>query len=166
MSRLRALSERLSTYCAVAAGTCLMAIVVLTTLNIIFRRTSFLPPITGAQEGAAFLGALAVALALPFTQVRKANICVEMLQPYLSERARVLVERANGFISAIVCLLIAWQCAVYALDLWEAEEVSMTLAIPFYPIILVIGACFAMLAVVFVTDALKPVHRAAPQVPA
>lgn len=141
-----------------------MAIVVLTTLNIIFRRTSFLPPITGAQEGAAFLGALTVALALPFTQVRKANICVEMLQPYLSERARMLVARANGFISAIVCLLIAWRCAVYALDLRESEEVSMTLAIPFYPIILVMSACFAMLAVVFVIDGLEPADHAAPQV--
>ena len=123
---MRALSERLSTYCAVAAGTCLMAIVVLTTLNIIFRRTSFLPPITGAQEGAAFLGALAVALALPFTQVRKANICVEMLQPYLSERARVLVERANGFISAIVCLLIAAACLnAHPVLMWTAVAFAL-----------------------------------------
>lgn len=164
MDRWRALSERLSVWCAVAAGTCLMGIVLVTTLNIVFRRTSVLPPITGAQEGAAFLGALAVALALPFTQVSKANIGVEMVQAWLPERARLIGERVNSVVSAVVCLLIAWRCAAYGLDLWESDEVSMTLAIPFHPILFVMSGCFVLLAAVFLTDAAKPAPHAAPQV--
>ena len=162
MSRWETLSRRLCVWCAVAAGLCLTGIVTVTVLNIVFRRTGILPPITGAQESTEFFGALAVALALPFTQLRKANISVEMLHSYMSPRVRTWVERVNATIAAALCLVVAWRCVVYALDLRAAKEVSMTLAIPFWPINMVIGACFVLLALVFVLDAVKPDRAHAP----
>jgi TRAP-type C4-dicarboxylate transport system permease small subunit len=158
-NRLRAIAGRISHVCAVIAGICLMAIVVLTTLNIVFRQTPFIPPITGAQEGTAFLGALLIALAMPMTQLQKSNISVEMIHSVLSTRAATTLARMNAVISAAVCLLIAWQCAAYAIDFWESGEVSMTLAVPFYPLILIVSASFAMLALIFITDCIAPAEQ-------
>lgn len=154
IQRMQAFAEQIARHCAVVAGVCLMAIVVLTTLNIVARRFMS-SPILGAHEATEYLGALLIGLTLAYNQLGKENISVEFLDTVLPQRSRALLESITSFLCLLLCVLIAWRCGVYAIGLWEAKEVSMTIGIPFYPFVLVVGASFALLAFALLIDALR-----------
>ncbi|HEY7548182.1 MAG TPA: TRAP transporter small permease [Hyphomicrobiaceae bacterium] len=155
LQRMHALAEFIARYCAVIAGLCLMAIVVVTTLNIVARK--FTAPILGAHEATEYLGALLIGLTLAYNQLRRENISVELVDTLLSPRARALMESVTSILSLLVCLLIAWRCVVYAIELRETREVSMTMGIAFYPFVLIVGASFALLAFALLVDSLRAV---------
>lgn len=159
VDRLRGIAEAISRFCVVIAGCCLMTIVVLITLNVIVRRVPFLGPITGVHETASFLAALLIGLSLPRNQLLKGNISVEMIRTVVSRRVEAVMDCVIALICLALCLLIAWRSALYASTLWDRHEVSLTLGVPFYPIIFTIGACFALLAFVFLTDLLLAMRR-------
>jgi tripartite ATP-independent transporter DctM subunit len=71
---MHALAELIARHCAVVAGVCLMAIVVVTTLNIVARK--LMMPILGAHEATEYLAALLIGLTLAYNQLRKENISV------------------------------------------------------------------------------------------
>jgi TRAP-type C4-dicarboxylate transport system permease small subunit len=150
---MHALAEFIARHCAVIAGVCLMAIVVLTAINIVARQ--FMRPILGAHEVTEYLGALLIGLTLAHNQLRKENISVELVDTFLSPRARALMESVTSFLSLLMCLLIAWRCVVYAIGLRETGEVSMTMGIAFYPFVFIIGASFALLAFALLVDSLR-----------
>ena len=153
IERMQAFADLIARNCAIVAGICLMAIVVLTSLNIVSRK--FMSPILGAHEATEYLGALLISLTLAYNQLRKENISVELVDTFLSARSRAIMESITSFLSLILCLLIAWRCVVYAIGLWETKEVSLTLAIPFYPFVMIVGASFALLAYALLIDSLK-----------
>lgn len=150
MTQITRTIETLSRYGAAIAAYCLMAIVVIIAGNIIIRQ--FIDPIEGVHEVAAFLGALVIALSLARNQLSKENIGVEIIHVYLPKRIQLIVESVTSLIAAIVSALIAWQLFAYSLHLCQSNEVSMTLAIPYYPFIAVVGLCFALLALVLFND--------------
>ena len=154
MKALQAAASVVSRVCAAIAGSCLMAIVALVTLNIILRRPPFHSPIAGAHEISAFLNAAVIGLALPLTQLTKKNIGVELLVGNVPRPVRVVLERVVALASMIVCLLIAWRSVLYGMTLWERGEVSLTLSIPFYPFIFAVSLCFVLLAFVLFADLL------------
>jgi TRAP-type C4-dicarboxylate transport system permease small subunit len=159
MEKLKSAAEAASRLMAIAAGCCLMGMVGITTLNIILRRPPFHSPLTGAHELSAFLGALLIGLALPLTQLRKGNISVEILRAYLSEPVAAALERVLALVCGGLSIVIFWRLIVYGLDLRERDEVSMTLAIPFWPALVAIGICFAVLSLVFIVQAAMPADR-------
>jgi TRAP-type C4-dicarboxylate transport system permease small subunit len=150
---MHALAEFIARHCAVIAGVCLMAIVAVTTLNIVARK--FAAPILGAHEATEYLGALLIGLTLAYNQLRKENIGVELVDAFLAPRARALTESVTSFLSLFMCLLIAWRCVVYAIELRETREVSMTMGIAFYPFVLIVGVSFALLAFALLVDSLR-----------
>jgi len=127
--------------------------VVITTLNIIVRRAPFHAPILGSAEISTFLGAMLISLALPLNQLRKGNIAVEMLSSSLPPLVRLVLEKIVLLISGVTCVAIGWQLFEHGFVLAERGEVSMTLAVPFYPLIYVSGLCFEMLAFVLFVQA-------------
>jgi TRAP-type C4-dicarboxylate transport system permease small subunit len=155
---INALADRIARHCAAVAGVCLMAIVVLTALNIVARKLML--PILGAHEATQYLGALLISLTLAYNQLKKENINVELVHAFLPARARALLDGVTSLLCVVMCLLIAWRCIVYALDLWATKEVSMTMGIPFYPVILVVGASFALLALALLIDSLNAAAEA------
>ena len=58
--------------------------------------------------------------------------------------------------SGLLCVTISWRLFDYALVLRGRQEVSMTLAIPFYPFIIVTSLCFGMLAFVLFVQVITP----------
>jgi TRAP-type C4-dicarboxylate transport system permease small subunit len=153
LPRINALADLIARHCAAIAGVCLMAIVALTALNIVARKLML--PILGAHEATQYLGALLIGLTLAYNQLKKENIRVELVHTFLPPRARALLDSFTSLLCVLMCLLIAWRCVVYALDLWETKEVSMTMGLPFYPVILVVGASFALLALALLIDSLN-----------
>lgn len=150
MAKIAKTIETLSRYGTTIAACCLMAVVAIIAGNIIIRQ--FIDPIEGVHEVAAFLGALVIALSLARNQLSKENIGVEIIHVYLPKRIQLIVEAVTSLISAIVSALIAWQLLAYGFHLYDSNEVSMTLAMPYYPFIAVVGLCFALLALVLFSD--------------
>jgi TRAP-type C4-dicarboxylate transport system permease small subunit len=155
---MEALAGLIARNCAVVAGICLMAIVAVTTLNIFARQ--LMRPILGAHEATEYLGALLISLTLAYNQLRKENIGVEIIDTILPARARALLESITSFLSLLLCLLIAWRCVVYAIEIWQSKEVSSTMGIPFWPFVIVVGVSFALLAFALLVDSLKAAAEA------
>jgi TRAP-type C4-dicarboxylate transport system permease small subunit len=153
LQRMQAVAELIARHCAVVAGVCLMAIVGLTTLNIVARQ--FMLPILGAHEATEYLAALLIGLTLAYNQLKKENISVEIVDAFLPPRLHALLQSVTSFLCLLMCLLIAWRCVVYAVGLRASREVSLTMGIPFYPFVLVVGASFALLAFALLMDSLK-----------
>lgn len=145
---------------AAVAGCCLVAMVALTTLNIVLRKPPFEAPLTGAHELTAFLGAMVISLSLPLNQLRKGNIRVEILQSLMPPRLRAGLERAGLLASGAFCAVVVWRLLVYALVLRDRGEVSMTLAVPYFPFIVIAGGCFLILAAVLILQAVAPGEEA------
>ena len=152
-------AEFLSKVLAVLASACLVGMVAITTLNIILRRPPFETPVVGAHELTAFFGALVISFALPFNQLRDGNIRVEMMTTWLPTPVRHLLDRIVLFVSGLLCVAISVQLFKHAGVLKDRGEVSMTLAIPYFPFIMVVGLCFAILAAVLFIQTIAPHGR-------
>ena len=85
-------------------------------------------PIDGAVELEAYLGALAVAMALPLAQYKGSHAAFTALAHRAGWR------RVLGPVVGVVVAGFYWagaiKCAQYAWGLWQAGERSMTLGIP------------------------------------
>ncbi|OFV87974.1 MAG: hypothetical protein A3J75_05840 [Acidobacteria bacterium RBG_16_68_9] len=83
------------------------------------------------------------------------GIVVERLSPRLRHAIGVLTQ----LLSLGVFVLISWQSARYAAALRESGEVSMTLGLPFYPVVHGVAFSFAAAAFVLGVDLLGSAAR-------
>jgi TRAP-type C4-dicarboxylate transport system permease small subunit len=95
----------------------------------------FRMPIPGTYEIVSFMGAVAVSFAVAHTSVEKGHVAVDLVVQLFSKRAQAVIESIIAGFGVILFALIAWQSGIYALDCQRSGEVSLTLQMPFYPII-------------------------------
>ncbi|NPV03773.1 MAG: TRAP transporter small permease [Syntrophaceae bacterium] len=140
------------------AAAAIVFIMLLTCADVALR--FFGRPIPGTYELVGYFGALIVAFALAWTSVERGHIAVEMLVDRLPGRPRGLVEALGSIAGAALFGLLARQCLVYARDLMESGDVSLTLGMPTWPFVLGIAAGSAILTAILLTDALRQLRRA------
>lgn len=116
-------------------------------------------PIPGTYELVGYFGAVIVAFALAHTFVERGHIAVELLVDRLPARPRAFIEGTGYLLSAVLFGLLAWQSQVYAMDLIETGEVSLTLGIPTWPFVFSLTAGCGMLSLVLLLDALRQLKR-------
>lgn len=143
----------LRNYCLTAARKLNMiaaiAIVImmsLTCADVILRL--FRKPVPGTYEMVSFLGAIVVSFALAHTSVEKGHVAVSLIVRLFPARVQAVIESMIAVLGMILFGLIAWQSLLYGLDCQRVGEVSLTLQIPFYPVIY--GVAFGSAAVCFV----------------
>ena len=139
------------------ASAAIAFIMLLTCADVVLRL--FDRPIPGTYELVGLFGAVIVAFALAWTSVERGHIAVELFVDRLPARPRSLVEALGSFAGAALFGLLAWQSLVYARDLMESGEVSLTLGMPTWPFVLGIVAGTAMLTAVLLADALRSLRR-------
>jgi TRAP-type C4-dicarboxylate transport system permease small subunit len=105
-------------------------------------------PIPGTYELVCFLGSTAAAFAMAHTTVESGHVAVSIFVRLLSERIQAAFQMVTGSLGFILFALISWQSVVYARQLKQMGEVSMTLQLPYYPF--VYGVAFASFAVCLV----------------
>ncbi len=108
-------------------------IMLLTCADVVMRL--FGRPIPGTYELVGYFGAVIVAFAMAYTFVERGHISVELLVDRLPARPRAFIEGTGYLLSAVLFGLLAWQSQVYAIDLMESGEVSLTLGIPTWPFV-------------------------------
>ena len=115
-------------------------------LDVVCRWMGF--SVAGAYEIIGLLGTVSVSMSLGYTAIERSHIAVN----YILEFFPLSVQRAvEGFDYVVGCVLFAlasWQSAVYAADMKQFGEVSLTLQIPLYPFIYGISIGCAVLSLV------------------
>jgi TRAP-type C4-dicarboxylate transport system permease small subunit len=105
-------------------------------------------PIPGTYEIVGLLGATFVSFSLAHTTTERGHIAVDFIVQKLPPRLQDLVDCINSIICSLLFTVITWQSVVYALDLKNSGEVSMTLQMPIHPFVFGIALGCGMLSLV------------------
>ena len=116
------------------AATAVFAMMSLTCVDI-FLRYFFRMPIPGTYEIVALLGAVAVSFAMAHTLAERGHVAVSLIVQLFPKWLQDIIEGIISIFGITLFGLIAWQSVLYGMDCQRAGEVSMTLELPFYPII-------------------------------
>jgi len=144
---------KLNRYLLIAGGICLVAMIALTSANIVVR--FFWIPIRGTYELMGFLGALVTSFALGYTQLQKGHIAVDILINSFPRRTKRVLEAINGVAIMAFFAVMAWQISNKAWILRSTGEVTETLRIPYYPVTFGVALGCGFLAMVFVGDLVR-----------
>ena len=121
--------QSLARLCAIAAGVLMTGITLLTCVSLIGRNTTGWT-IVGDFELSASAAGAAVALFMPWCQVRRGNIIVDFFTTGASARSQDRMDRFGALLMAITMLLMAWRSTVGGLSAWKAQSGSMMLGFP------------------------------------
>ncbi len=136
------------------AAICVMAMMLLTCADVLLRL--FKRPILGTYELVGLFGALTIALAIPATTLNKGHVAVDFLVDKLPPSARKTCSIITTLLSISLFALIAWQSFLYAEILRSTGEVTLSLQMPFYPIVYTISAAALMVCFVLFSDLFPP----------
>jgi TRAP-type C4-dicarboxylate transport system permease small subunit len=157
MTHLRKWIHQASRGFNAVASVTIIFMVLLTGADVVLR--FFGRPIPGTYELIGFLGSLVVSFSLAYTSVEKGHVSVDLLVERLPERVQLFVDGMGALLGAGLFGLVAWQSALYALEMKQSGEVSMTLQMPVYPFLLGLAAGCAMLFLALILDMLRSFRR-------
>ena len=121
--------ENLAKACAVLAGVLLTGITLMTCVSLIGRNTTGWT-IVGDFELSGSAAGAAIALFMPWCQVRRANIIVDFFTARASERTTQILDRLGALLLAVCMGLLAWRSAIGGLSAWGNGSGSMMLGFP------------------------------------
>ncbi len=142
--------ERLGNVMRVAGCVCLLSMSLVTVADITGRFNK--QPIFGSEEMVAFLGVLALGLALPYAHAHRSHIGVEVVIQLLSTRVRRWLKLFRDVLSFLFFLLTTVMMAKYGRATQLSGEVSMNLGLPEYLLIYALAACFAVVTMAMLVD--------------
>jgi TRAP-type C4-dicarboxylate transport system permease small subunit len=117
-------------------------------------------PIQGDVELTQFAIALAISLALPWCQLRGANIIVDFFTQKLPPRGVRALDGAGALLIGAMCTLLAWRTSVGAVSVRDATETSMILGLPMWWVYVSLAPGLALAALVaFVQAAMHFTQR-------
>ena len=121
--------ELLAKVCAVAAGVLLTVITLMTCASLLGRNTIGKTIVGDFELSAAAAGA-AIALFLPWCQLRRANIIVDFFTARASERTVSALDRFGALLFALVLALMTWRTAIGGLNAWKSQSGTMMIGFP------------------------------------
>jgi len=146
--------ELLAKLCAIAAGVLLTVITLMTCISVIGRNTvgwtivgDF--ELTGAAAGAA------IALFMPWCQLRRGNINVDFFTAWTSPATQQRLERLGALLLALLMALMAWRTALGGINAWNSKSGSMMLGFPEWVVYCCIAPPFLLTACIAVAQALR-----------
>jgi TRAP-type C4-dicarboxylate transport system permease small subunit len=135
------------------AGAALAFLMLLTVADVVLR--IFGRPIVGTYELVAVAGAVAIGLSLPITSWLHGHIYVDSFVERLPRVPRAVIAIATRLLVLGLFFLIGLNLIRYALALRTAGEVTPTLRVPFYPVVIGVGVSCLVECVVMVADIVK-----------
>lgn len=139
---------------AAASGLAIIAMIAVTSADVVMR--VFGRPITGSYDIVKVAGALAIALALPYTTAVKGHVAVEFFFHKLRRPGRIVVDTVTRLMVIAFLVVVARQAILYGNRLKQVGEVSLTLQIPMFWVAYAIGAALAVTVLVKVHNLLHP----------
>lgn len=113
---------------------CLMLLTVSDVVMRVFNR-----PITGVYDYTMLLGGVIIGLAIPLSTWNGAHVYMGFFVEAVSPGWRkVILPVTHGF-GIFLFLLLGWRLIVHGVSLYQQGEVTLTVHIPLYPVILSMG---------------------------
>lgn len=146
--------ETLAKLCAILAGVLLTVITLMMCVSLIGRNTvgwtlvgDF--ELTGVAAGAA------IAMFLPWCQVRRANIIVDFFTARASERTNAALDRVGALLLGAVMGLLAWRSILGGLNAWTNNSGTMMMGFPEWIVYAAMVPPLALTALIGVVQALR-----------
>jgi TRAP-type C4-dicarboxylate transport system permease small subunit len=152
------LLEALARLCAIGAGLLLTVITLMTCASVIGRNTVGWT-IVGDFELSASAAGAAIALFLPWCQVRRGNIIVDFFTTRAPAATQAALDRFGALLLAAVMALMAWRSAIGGLNAWKAGSGSMMLGFPEWVVYCGIVPPLALTAAIAFVQALRGFER-------
>jgi TRAP-type C4-dicarboxylate transport system permease small subunit len=153
MDSLEKVNVFLNRILMVVGGVAVLALMALATINVGLRVVGV--PFSGTYEFVGFLGAVVIAFALGYTQKRKDHIVVDILTEKFPKRVNRVLDGISYFVTMIFFAIVSWQVFVWAVKIWQSQEVSETLKVIYYPFIFSVAVGFAVFSLTLIVDFLK-----------
>jgi TRAP-type C4-dicarboxylate transport system permease small subunit len=148
------LLETLAKLCAVLAGVLLTVITLMTCVSLIGRNTTGWT-IVGDFELSGSAAGAAIALFLPWCQLKRGNIMVDFFTAKASEATQGRLDRLGALFLALAMALMAWRTAVGGLNAWSSKAGSMMLGFPEWVVYLGMVPPLALTAVIAFAQAAR-----------
>ena len=150
--------EKAAKLCAVLAGMLLIVITLMTCLSLIGRNTIGWT-IVGAFELAGFAAGAAIALFMPWCQVRRGNIIVDFFTAKARPATQHRLDRFGALLLALVMGLMAWRTTVGGLNAWKSQTGSMMMAFPEWIVYVGMVPPLVLTAVIALVQAVRGFDR-------
>jgi TRAP-type C4-dicarboxylate transport system permease small subunit len=146
--------EILARLCAILAGILLIFIMLMTVYSVI-GRDFFGKALTGDFEITAVITGAAIALFLPWCQLRRGNIIVDFFTAKTSDATRDKLDRLGAFLLALMMALCAWRAALGGISAFKSNSGTMMLGFPEWIVYCFIVPGLAITAIIALTQVIR-----------
>ena len=123
------LLQKLAKLSAVLAGVLLTLITLMTCVSLIGRNTTGWT-IVGDFELSGSAAGAAIAMFMPWCQLKRGNIMVDFFTASASAATQERLDRFGALLLALAMGLMSWRSAVGGLNAWNSHAGSMMLGFP------------------------------------
>ncbi|HYF17122.1 MAG TPA: TRAP transporter small permease [Ramlibacter sp.] len=150
---MRAL-DFLAKACAVLAGVLLTAITLMTCASLVGRNTVG-TTLVGDFELTGVAAGAAIALFMPWCQLRRGNIIVDFFTARASERTNAALDRFGALLLGLAMALLAWRTGVGGLNAWNSRSGTMMLGFPEWIVYTLMVPPLVLTAVIALVQAVR-----------
>lgn len=155
MQGLHTLIFRVSKVMDVIGGVVLSLMMLITITDVILRFIG--KPITGTYELVFLGGAVVIGCAIPQTSWQGGHVNVDFVIEYLPRMFKKIIVVFTRLLGMAFFFLLSWNLFVYGTTLYNKEEVSLTLHVPYYPVAYILGICAFVEFLVLLSGLIKTV---------
>lgn len=148
------LLENAAKLCAILAGVLLTVITLMTCVSLIGRNTVGWT-IVGDFELSGSAAGAAVALFMPWCQIRRGNIMVDFFTNGTSPATQAALDRFGALLLGVAMALMSWRTAVGGLNAWKSQAGSMMLGFPEWVVYSAMLPPLVLCALIALTQAVR-----------
>jgi TRAP-type C4-dicarboxylate transport system permease small subunit len=134
------------------AGTVLVLIMLLTSLDVILRYLG--RPIPGTYDLVSLAAAFVLGFAIPRTSWDRAHVTVDILVDQLPRHKRAL-HVVTRIVGLFFFSLLGWNLIKMGLSFARTGDSTQTLSVPFYPVSFALGVCAFAECIVLLSDLVR-----------
>lgn len=134
------------------AGTALVLIMLLTSLDVVLRYLRH--PILGSYDMVSMGAAFVIGFALPRTSWDKMHISVDILVDKLPQK-RIVFDLITRVMAMALFLIIGWNLTKLGASFSRTGDSTLTLGLPFYPIVYALGISAFVECLVLLADIVR-----------
>jgi TRAP-type C4-dicarboxylate transport system permease small subunit len=140
--------------CAVLAGVLLTVITLMTCVSLIGRNTTGWTLVGDFELSGSAAGA-AIALFMPWCQVKRGNIMVDFFTAKASAATQDKLDRFGALLLALTMGLMTWRTGVGGLSAWGNKSGSMMLGFPEWVVYAFMVPALGLTALIALTQAVR-----------
>ncbi len=135
------------------AGTALVLIMLLTSLDVVLRYLGY--PIPGAYDLVSLGGAFVIGFAIPKTSWDRTHVTVDILTAKLPAGKQAVFEVGTRILGLFFFLVIGWNLMKMGIGFMRTGDSTQTLSVPLYPLAFALGLCAFIECIVLVADVVR-----------